>query len=246
VRVLVLGGTAFVGRTIVAACLAHGFETALFNRGRSAVFPAVPRLIGDRDTGDYAALRGRTSWDAVVDVSGYLARHVGGAMDALGDRAGRYLFVSSHAVFDGGSTRRRPPVRDPPLPLTDATYGPAKAACEDEVLSRYGDRATLVRPGKVAGPHDNQDGLTYWVRRAARGGRVALPSSPDQPVQVVDSRDLAEFVVRLLAADRPGGYTAVGPSVPFADVIATCAAAAGTSVDLVPVPRSWRPGRSRW
>ena len=95
-----------------------------------------------------------------------------------------------------------------------------------------------MRPGKVAGPHDGQDGLTYWVRRAARGGRVALPGRPEQPVQLVDARDLARLVVRLLADDRPGAFHAVGPAEPttMAGLIATCAQVAGSEVDVVPVP----------
>ena len=210
----------------------------MFGRGKtgSGLFPGLTRLIGDRDTGDYAAL-GAGSWDAVVDCSGYVPRHVGQAMDALGGRAGRYLFISSHAVYqlDGigpGSTEdapRRPPVRDTEE-LTNDTYGPLKVACEDDVVARYGARATIVRPGKVAGPHDWQPGLTYWVRRAARGGRVALPGDPRQPVQVVDSRDLARLIVQLLADDRPGAFHAVGPATPvtLGEVVETCARAAGT------------------
>src|SRR5947209_7090651 len=119
---------------------------------------------------------------------------------------GRYAFISRHAVNvrtgaapgSDGDTPRRPPGRDTEA-LTEDTYGPCKVACEDDVLARYGLRATIVRPGKVAGPYDPQDGLTYWVRRAARGGRLALPGRPEQPVQVVDARDLARLVVRLLA-----------------------------------------------
>jgi 2'-hydroxyisoflavone reductase len=206
-RILVLGGTSFVGRAIVDDALGAGAEVTIFGRGRTGpgLFPRVPRRIGDRDTGDYAALRDG-SWDAVVDVSGYVPRHVGQAMDMLGDRVGRYLFISSHAVYDRTGVMRasdedaprRPPVRDTEE-LTDVTYGPLKVACEDDVVARYGSRATVVRPGKVTGPHDWQDGLTYWVRRAARGGRLALPGRPEQPVQVVDARDLARLVMRLLA-----------------------------------------------
>ena len=180
-----------------------------------------------------------------MDCSGYVPRHVGQAMDALGGRAGRYLFISSHAVYqlDGigpGSTEdtpRRPPVRDTEE-LTNDTYGPLKVACEDDVVARYGARATIVRPGKVAGPHDWQPGLTYWVRRAARGGRVAVPGDPRQPVQVVDSRDLARLVVQLLADDRPGAFHAVGPATPvtLGGLVETCARAAGTKVEIVPVP----------
>ncbi|GAB1641813.1 NAD-dependent epimerase/dehydratase family protein [Krasilnikovia sp. MM14-A1259] len=242
-RILVLGGTSFVGRGIVAAALDSGADVTLFTRGRTGtdLFPTVPRRVGDRDTGDYTALRDG-EWDAVADVSGYLPRHVGPAMDALDGRIGRYLFVSSHAVYvrDGvgpgadENTPRRPPVRDADV-LTEDTYGPAKVACEDDVLARYGDRATIVRPVKVAGPHDNQDGLTYWVRRAARGGRVALPTRPEQPVQLVDVRDLGTLVVRLLADGRAGAYNAAGPVTTIGDLIGVCAAAAGTRVEVVPV-----------
>ncbi len=189
-RVLVLGGTGFVGRAIVAALRSGGAATTLFNRGRA---PSAPGLVGDRDTGDYTALAGRR-FDAVVDVSGYLPRHVREASGALGDRVGRYLFISSHAVFDGGSAIRRPPVRDAAPPLTDATYGPSKVACEDEVLVRYGPRATIVRPGKVAGPHNNQDqpvGARPTQRRDAVPGFCARP--------------LAETVADVLAWDRERG-----------------------------------------
>jgi nucleoside-diphosphate-sugar epimerase len=242
---LVLGGTAFVGRAIVADALRSGAEVTLFGRGRTGteLFPDLRRLTGDRDSGDYAAL-GDGTWDAVVDVSGYVPRHVGQAMEALGDRVGRYLFISSGAVYqragvEPGSnedTPRRPPVRDTET-LSQDTYGPLKVACEDDVVARYQERATIVRPGKVAGPHDWQPGLTYWARRAARGGRVALPGDPRQPVQVIDSRDLARLVVQLLADDRPGAFQAVGPAEPvtISGLIQACARAAGTEVDVVPV-----------
>lgn len=261
-RILVLGGTVFVGRAIVEEALRTGAEVTLFGRGKTGagLFPELTRLTGDRGTGDYAALRDG-SWDAAVDVSGYVPRHVGQAMDALADRVGRYLFISSHAVYrrEGlapGSTEdapRRPPRRDTEE-LDEETYGPLKVACEDDVVARYGSRATIVRPGKVAGPHDPQDGLTYWVRRAARGGRVALPGDPRQPVQVVDVRDLARLVVRLLADDRPGAFHAVGPAEPvtLAGLIETCARAAGTQVEIVPVmPAEQAPPlfpliRTRW
>jgi len=245
-RILVLGGTSFVGRAIVDDALRDSADVTLFGRGRTGadLFPDVPRRIGDRDTGDYAALRdGR--WDAVVDVSGYVPRHVGQAMEVLGDRVGRYLFISSCAVYartgvgpgSDEDTLRRAPVRGTEE-LTEDTYGPAKVACEDDVVARYGSRATIVRLGKVAGPHDPQNGFTYWVRRAARGGRVALPSRPEQPVQLIDSRDAARLVTRLLRDSRPGAFHAVGPAEPttMAGLIATCARVAGSQVEVVPVP----------
>jgi nucleoside-diphosphate-sugar epimerase len=250
-RVLVLGGTWFVGRAIVEDALRTGAEVTLFGRGKSGndLFPELTLLRGDRDAGDYAALRDG-SWDAVVDVTGYVPRHVGQAMDALDGRVGRYLFISSHAVYRHEGLRpgsdedapRRPPVRDTEE-LDNTTYGPLKVACEDDVMARYGRRATIVRPGKVAGPHDWQDGLTYWVRRAAGGGRVAVPGAPEQPVQIIDSRDLARLVVQLIADDRPGAFHAVGPAEPvtLGGLIETCAQVAGTQVELVPVPPDLAP-----
>jgi nucleoside-diphosphate-sugar epimerase len=262
VRILILGGTAFVGRAITEDALRSGAEVTLFSRGKTGqeLFPGVPRLPGDRDTGDYSSL-GDGSWDAVVDVSGYVPRHVGQAMDVLGDRAGRYLFISSHAVYQRegvgpGSdedTPRRPPRRDTEK-LDDGSYGPLKVACEDDVVARYGQRATIVRPGKAAGPHDPSDMFTYWVRRAARGGRVALPGDPEQPVQVIDSRDLARLVVRLLADDRGGAFHAVGPAEPvtLGGLIETCARAAGSQAEVVQVmpaeqaPRFFPLVRTEW
>jgi 2'-hydroxyisoflavone reductase len=244
-RILMLGGTGFVGRAVVEAALSRGHHVTVFNRGRSGadLFPQVPRLVGDRDSDDYSALAtGR--WDAVVDSSAYVPRHVNNAMAALGDRVGRYLFVSSHAVYESagvaaGSTEdtpRRAPVRDTEE-LFEETYGPLKVACEDDVLASFGDHASIVRLGKVAGPHDPQNGLTYYVRRAMRGGRFALPGRPEQPVQVVDSRDAARLMVRLVEDDCGGAFNAVGPVTPItlADVVHICARAAGTEVEIVPV-----------
>jgi len=250
-RILMLGGTRFIGRTVVQDALSRGHEVTLFNRGRSApeAFTQLTLLTGDRDTDDYASLS-TGSWDAVVDTSAYVPRHVNRAMDALGDRVGRYVFISSHAVYRRGDigpgsnedTPRRAPVRDTEE-LSEATYGPLKAACEDDVLARFGDAATIVRPGKVAGPGDPANGLTYWVRRATGGGRVALPGRPEQPVQVIDCRDLARLIIALIEDGRAGAFHAVGPATPvtMADVIGTCAAVAGTRVQIVPVPREASP-----
>jgi nucleoside-diphosphate-sugar epimerase len=161
-------------------------------------------------------------------------------------RVGRYLFVSSHAVYQLTGVE---PGNDEDTPLRAAnrtgteeldadTYGPLKVACEEDVRARFGERATIVRPGKVGGPHDPQDTFTYWVRRAARGGRAALPGDPRQPVQVIDVRDLAALVVRLVLDDRPGAYIAVGPAEPITlgGLIQTCADVAGTQLELVGVP----------
>ena len=244
-----LGGTSFVGRAIAAEALVRGDELTLFNRGirGAALFARADRRKGDRETGDYASLADG-SWDAVVDVSAYVPRHVAQAAEAVQDRGGRYLLISTGSVYD--RTLAAPDAMDENAPrlapvrnteeVTGETYGALKVACEDDVLARFVDRATIVRPGIVAGRHDVTDRFTYWVRRAARGGRVALPGRPDQPAQVVDSRDLARFVLQLLHDDRPGVFNAVGPAEPvtLAGLVEACALGAGTSVEVVPVDPS--------
>ena len=245
-RILVLGGTSFVGRAVVERALSAGHEPALFSRGVTGaeLFPDVERRRGDRDAGDYASLAGGR-WDAVVDVSAYVPRHVQQAADALRGSTGRCLFISTGSVYDVAQAPASDLSEDSPRlapergteEVTGDTYGPLKVACEDDVAARWGEQGTVVRPGIVAGPHDPTDRFTWWTRRAARGGRVAVPGRLEQPVQVVDSRDLAALVVALLEADRPGTFNAVGPAAPvtLGELVQTCARAAGTSVDLVPV-----------
>ncbi len=238
-----LGGNGFVGRAVVADALEHGAEVASFSRGRSGTdLPReVKQLVGDRDTGDYESLR-TGEWDAVVDLSGFQSKQVDEAMDALGDRVGRYVFISSHAVYvrdlppgTDESAPRRQPLRAADV-LTDETYGPCKVACEDDVLERYGDHATIVRPGRVTGPGDPSDKILYWARRGARGGRVALPMPLEQPLQFTDSRDLGRLVVQLVTDERSGAFNAVGPESTVRELIETAADVAGTTVELVWVP----------
>jgi nucleoside-diphosphate-sugar epimerase len=247
---LILGGNGFVGRAVVDDALAQGAEVTSFSRGRSGTpLPAAVRqLVGDREAGHYEALRGG-EWDAVVDLSGFRTRDVDQAMDVLGDRVGRYVFVSSHAVYvrdlpagTDESAPRREPLRDADV-LTNETYGPCKVACEDDVVERYGDRATIVRPGRVTGPGDSSGTALYWIRRGARGGRVALPTKPEAPLQLVDSRDVARLITQLVADDRSGAYNAVGPDSTIAELIRTAAELSGTTAEIVPVPFDAVPPR---
>lgn len=237
-----LGGTSFIGRQIVEDLRARGHNPTLFNRGRTGrdLFPGVPRLVGDRDTDDYAALEtGRR--DAAVDTSAYLPRHVGQAAAALGGRIGRYLFISTGQVYDhraatdsiDESSPRLAPLRTSEE-IDDETYGPLKVACEDDLVAHFGDRLTIVRPGWVVGPRERTDRLTYWVRRGGEGGRVAVPDRLERPMQVVDVRDLARLVVLLLEQDVPGAFNAVGPAQPltFGDLVRACG-----EVELVSVPQ---------
>jgi 2'-hydroxyisoflavone reductase len=245
VRFLVLGGTSFVGRAIVEAAVSKGHDVILFNRGLTGLglFDHLERRIGDRDTGDYETLVGQ-SWHCVIDVSAYLPRHVRELATALHRADFAYVFISTGSVYDHGRIKGVTTERSPRLApethsetITPASYGRLKVACEDEVLARFTDRAAIVRPGLVAGPHDPTDRFTYWVRRAALGGQLALPGRSDQPAQVIDARDLADFVVGLSETGTTGPFNAVGPAEPitFRDLIHTCSSAAGASIEIVEV-----------
>ncbi|MER7248091.1 NAD-dependent epimerase/dehydratase family protein [Kribbella sp. NPDC000426] len=249
-QILVLGGNGFVGRAIVEDALAHGADVTSFSRGKSGspLPPQVTQLVGDRETGDYDALQ-TGEWDAVVDLSGFRTRDVDQAMDVLGDRVGRYVFVSSHAVYvrdlpagTDETAPRREPLRDADV-LTNDTYGPCKVACEDDVVERYGDRATIIRPGRVTGPGDSSGTALYWIRRGARGGRVALPTKPEAPLQLIDSRDVARLAVQLITDEQAGAFNATGPDSTIAELIGSAAELSGTTVDIVPIPFDSVPPR---
>jgi 2'-hydroxyisoflavone reductase len=216
-KLLVLGGTKFLGRHAVDAALAGGHEVTIFTRGQTnpELYPEVEHLQGDRD-GDLDALHGGT-WDGVVDTSGYVPRIVRQAAELLRDRVGRYVFVSSISVYDDFSA----PVTEatPVAELEDRAteeimehYGALKAACERVVAEVYGERSARVRAGLIVGPHDPTDRFTYWPRRIALGGEVLGPGDPDAPVQFIDARDLALWLVQL-ALEGPGGtFNATGPT----------------------------------
>lgn len=216
-KLLVLGGTKFLGRHVVDAALARGDEVTIFTRGETNpdLYPGVEHLVGDRD-GKLDALAGR-NWEGVVDTSGYVPRVVRQSAELLRDTVGRYVFVSSISVYSDPS---RPLTEGSPLaeledPLTEeveAAYGALKAACEHVVDEVLGDRATSVRAGLIAGPYDPTERFTYWPRRIAEGGEVLAPGDPDAPVQFVDARDLARLLVEL-AEHGPGGpLNATGPA----------------------------------
>ncbi|HEX2202382.1 MAG TPA: NAD-dependent epimerase/dehydratase family protein [Longimicrobium sp.] len=220
-KLLVLGGTRFVGRFMVEAALERGHRVTLFNRGKTDPegVPGAEHLTGDRTEG-LDALAGRT-WDAVIDSSGYAAKHVRASAGALAGAVGRYVFVSTISVY---SDFARPgmdedgPVFDPDFESLDRAgdrYGPMKVACERVVEGVYGDRALVVRPGIVAGPDDYTDRLPYWVRRIAAGGEVLAPGRPHAPVQLIDARDLGAWLVRMTEEGASGTYNAVGPEAPY-------------------------------
>ncbi len=217
-RILVLGGTVFLGRAITDAALARGHRVTHFNRGRSgAPDGRAETMTGDR-TISLDALLGRT-WDGVIDTSGYLPQVVRRSAEALRDATGRYVFVSSISVYAGPGFSEDDAVQPPPDPLPDAmtmeAYGALKTACEGVVRGIFGERATVVRPGLIVGPHDPTDRFTWWPWHVARGGRVAAPGRAARAVQFIDVRDLARWTVGLLEREARGTFNATGPRAPL-------------------------------
>jgi len=240
-RLLVLGGTVFLGKHVVESALGRGHEVTLFNRWQTHTdrFPAIEKLVGDRD-GGLDVLVGR-EFDAVVDTSGYLPRIVSASAELLKDSVNRYLFVSSVSVYDGtGLTEvnEQTPVAtidDPTVEEIDGdTYGPLKALCEQAVERALPGRTMVVRPGLIVGPDDPTDRFTYWPVRMTDGGDVVCPEPRDQPCQVIDVRDLAGWMVTLLENGTTGVLNGVGPATPatLGSTIETSADVAGSSPSL--------------
>jgi 2'-hydroxyisoflavone reductase len=222
-RVLVLGGTRFVGRAFVEEALAAGHEVTLFNRGRTnpELFPEVERLRGDRSA-DLSMLRSR-SFDAVFDPSCYLPRVARMSAEALSDAAPHYTFVSSLSAYADGDALDQDetaPVATIPDPtveeVTDDTYGALKVLAEREVQRVYGDRALILRPGYICGPYDNIDRMPYWLRRVARGGEILAPERPEFPVQLIDARDIGRFALALAGRGEGGVFNLCAPAEPHA------------------------------
>jgi 2'-hydroxyisoflavone reductase len=251
-RILVLGGTRFLGRHFVEAARARGHAPTLFNRGRTnpSLHEGVERLVGDRD-GGLGALAGRT-WDAVLDPSGYFPRLVGDSARALAGVAGQYVFVSSVSVY--AEPIRAGADEDAPLATTDdpaaetitgANYGALKALCERAAREAFGPRTLVVRPGLIVGPHDTTDRFPYWPRRLARGGEVLAPGSPGAPTQFVDARDLAAWLVDLVERGVCGTFNATGPADPLTlgDCLARISRAVGGDARLTWVPEAFLRGQ---
>jgi 2'-hydroxyisoflavone reductase len=242
VKLLLLGGPKFAGRALIEAALAGGHEVTTFNRGQTnpGLFPEVEELHGDRG-GDLAPLRGR-AWDAVLDTSANVPQHPRASAELLADAVGHYTLVSSISVY---ADRSRPIDEDVPLKavaeeqpedelLSDySNYGALKVLCEQAVEEHFAGRALVVRPGLIVGPHDPTDRFTYWPRRAERGGAVLAPAPADNPIQVIDVRDLAEWMLRMVEEGRTGVFNATSPagSLDFGSMLDACGASEVVWVD---------------
>jgi 2'-hydroxyisoflavone reductase len=237
-RILIIGGTRLVGRQIAAAAIDRGHDVTLFNRGKTAPdgLAGAAQLVGDRDR-DLSALASG-GWDATIDACAYTAKQVRTMLDALGERAGRYAFVSTISVFsqdipESGLTEDAPLL--PPEwsdQLTMDKYGELKVACEQVASELASDRLLVVRPGYVIGPYDYTERFTHWIRAVAKGEPFDAPAA-DQPLQAIDGRDLGAFTVTCLEDQRTDTFNVTAPQDPptFREVIDTIGGALG-----VPVP----------
>ncbi|UNK57333.1 NAD-dependent epimerase/dehydratase family protein [Pseudoxanthomonas daejeonensis] len=253
-RILILGGTGFTGPFQVQYALARGHKVTLFNRGKrpSPEWPGeVEQLHGDRNSGDLSALRGR-QWDVCIDNPTSLPFWVRDAGLALKGNVGHYLFISTISVYADGS---RPGItEDAPLAAykgkdamaetqqtlmadVENLYGPLKALSEAEAWKQFGDNVTVVRPGYIVGPRDETDRFTYWPHRVAQGGEVLVPGDGKDPIQVIDGRDLGEWMIRLAEARTFGTFNAVGPREPLLmdAMLATSRSVSGSSATFTHV-----------
>lgn len=242
-RILLIGGTRFLGRHAVAAALARGHEVTSFNRGNSKdTLPAGVRYIqGDRKA-DLSGLA-EGEWDAVIDTCGYFPREVRATAELLAPRVGHYIFVSSISVYSDVSVpgiNESSPVgelaADAPDEINGETYGPLKVLCEQEAERAFPGRSSAIRAGLIVGEFDPTDRFTYWVRRGARGGRILAPGNPDAATQFIDVRDIAEFMVRVAEDRAMGVFNTTGPigsTLTMRQLLEGCLAAApeGGSLD---------------
>jgi 2'-hydroxyisoflavone reductase len=241
-KLLILGGTIFLGRHLVEAALQRGHEVTLFNRGQHNpdLFPDVEKLRGDRKD-NLSALEGR-HWDAVIDTCGYVPRVVRQSAEMLADQVDHYTFVSSLSVYADfskpGIDETAPVGRldDPTVEeVTGETYGPLKALCEEAAEAAMPGRVCTVRPGLIVGPHDPTDRFSYWPVRVAAGGDLLAPSRPDFSIEFTDVRDLAGWILHVAEARVTGVYNASGPGYPLTmgEFLATCRVVSGSDANFV-------------
>jgi 2'-hydroxyisoflavone reductase len=249
-RILILGGTRFIGLHMTSLALERGHTLTFFNRGKTHTdkFPEIERIKGDRN-GEIDGLKDR-DWDVVIDNSGYVPRHARATAELLAPRVRQYIFTSSISVYPSFAEPRdeKSPVgklADETVEKVDGeTYGPLKALCEQAVEKAMPGRTTVIRPGLIVGPDDNTDRFTWWPARAARGGEFIAPGSPGDPFQVIDARDLAAFTIKAAELNTTGTYNLVSNAngFKFGELAAACIAAAHKQARPAAAPRAvWIP-----
>ncbi len=220
-RILILGGTGFIGPYQVQYALDRKHTVTLFNRGKtnSTLFPKVARLVGDRNLPDGHDALKKGTWDVVIDNPTANPTWVRGAGEALKGRVGHYMFISTISVFSDNS---KPVDENGPLntpsdidaPFNAQAYGSNKVRCENEAKNQFGENVTVVRPGLIVGPGDLSDRFSYWPVRIDKGGEILAPGTPNDPVQYVDAQDLSQWIVRLAESRTMGIFNATGPKTP--------------------------------
>ncbi len=244
-RLLIIGGTRFVGHAMAEAALASGHEVTLLHRTPTDEPPGASHLLADRDGGLEVLADG--SWDATIDTCAYVPGQVASLATALGGRGGHHLLVSTVSVYADpaaiGADEDSPllaPAGEGVTQVTGETYGPLKVACEAVARERYDPSGlTVVRPTYVVGPRDYTGRFPWWVLRAARGGPMLAPGPLDAPLQTIDARDMARWVVGLTEERTAGTFTAARPATTFGEMLAATIAAVGSDATPVPVEGSW-------
>jgi 2'-hydroxyisoflavone reductase len=244
-KVLIIGGTRFLGRHLAESFLRNNHEVTLFHRGKTAapgLFQGVEEIIGDREQ-DLSLLENK-SWDAVIDTCGYFPKQVRKSAKALQKNVSSYIFVSSVSVYEDQSVRylteeaKTAVLKNPDTNEIGENYGALKAACEKEVQKVFGEQALIIRPGLIVGPHDYTDRFTFWPHRGAKGGEIIVPEMKDPTIRFIDARDLADWIVRMAENKENGIYQAVGGSYNFNDFVQKCIANRNDAT-LVPVPEAF-------
>ncbi|MCF2531778.1 NAD-dependent epimerase/dehydratase family protein [Yinghuangia soli] len=240
--ILVIGGSVFLGRTIVEEAMARGHAVTTFNRGRTGTdVPGAAVVHGDReDKADLERLAAAGPWDAVIDVCGFTPRVVGDSVRALNGRASSYTFISSISAYEDWPAARVDEHSPrfacaPDADETDGGYGILKAGCERAVESEFEGRVLVLQPGLILGPYENVGRLPWWLRRIAAGGKVLAPGDPDRPMQLVDARDIAVFTLDRIEAGAEGRYLVGGEAAntTMGQWLADCRAATGSDAELV-------------
>ena len=240
-NLLILGGGVFLGQALLSSALENGHTVTVFNRGQSRQWwpPGVKWIVGDRKEDLHLLMNGQ--WDAVIDTCGYRPQDVELSCAALFDSCERYVYISSVSAY---ASFAKPPIRETDRlasivghatdKVTGVNYGPLKAECERAVARVFGTRSILIRPGLIVGPNDPTGRFSYWPWRIAAGGRVLAPGNPERPIQFIDARDLAAWILQLVAVRASGAFNATGPNdgATFGELLDTCRWICGEEVEV--------------